>query len=96
MAWWMIYSFYIICIQAARSQADGGSGVRGGRGLEDTGIGYCHTQGVGWNGNLTVEEIVEFEAHSLESDTTSDSISPYPTFHVNVYWTRLVQNVWID
>eukprot|EP00092_Neocalanus_flemingeri_P030767 GFUD01033415.1.p1 GENE.GFUD01033415.1~~GFUD01033415.1.p1 ORF type:complete len:399 (+),score=105.35 GFUD01033415.1:57-1199(+) len=81
----------LVIIQTGRSQAGEAGDDREGRGVEDLGIGYCHTLGVGWNGNLTVGDVVELEVDQVEANRSSQSVSSDPAGKVSIYWTRLVQ-----
>ena len=68
------------------------------RGLEDLGIGYCHTHGVGWRGNVTAGEVLglNLTGHvALEQKNISSSNSCSNCTHnsdmIPFYWTQLVR-----
>ena len=77
--------------------------ARDERGLQDLGIGYCycHTDGVGWNGNVTTEIILgqsltddwiivsaKYQAGSVNESETGNLIN---LMDIPLYWTKLVR-----
>ena len=64
-------------------------------GLEDLGIGYCHTEGVGWNHNVTAQDILEDDwvivdaAEHIENNDSLVETAEY--MDVGVYWKHLVR-----
>ena len=75
--------------------------ARDERGLEDLGIGYCNTDGVGWNGNVTTEIILgqsltddwiivsaKYQAGSGNESQTGNMTS---LMNIPLHWTKLVR-----
>ena len=75
--------------------------ARDERGLEDLGIGYCHTEGAGWNENVTADDIlgdnlaedwVIIEARGKDAnDSVVDTDNMTSQMNVAVYWAKLVR-----
>jgi len=88
MIWWLLPGIYLLGSHVLRTSA---GDEREGRGLEDTGIGYCHTQGMGWNKELTAEQVVQFGLQGSR-DSSGDLSSPNTEDFVDIFWSRLVQH----
>ena len=61
-------------------------------GLEDLGIGYCHTEGVGWSNNVTAEDILADDWVIVDTEYNNDTASlvDKEDMDVGVYWPMLV------
>jgi len=61
-------------------------------GLEDLGIGYCHSEGVGWSNNVTAEDILadDWIIVDTENNNDTDIVMDKEYMDVGVYWPRLV------
>ena len=60
-------------------------------GLEDLGIGYCHTEGMGWNENVKAEDILADDWVIIEADDDNSTAVEKAYLDIGVYWTVLVK-----